>query len=112
MAVAWATMKPGHERRLRAGHLWIYQGNVDEVDGEAAPGDVVDVRSAAGDFLGRGYYNPRSQIAIRLLAREPEKIDYAFFVERIRRARPGGSAGCPRRRLFGWSIPRAICCRV
>ncbi|MFS8582466.1 MAG: class I SAM-dependent rRNA methyltransferase [Limnochordales bacterium] len=87
MAVAWATMKPGHERRLRAGHLWIYQGNVDEVDGEAAPGDVVDVRSAAGDFLGRGYYNPRSQIAIRLLAREPEEIDYAFFVERIRRAR-------------------------
>ena len=61
--------------------------NVDEVDGEAAPGDVVDVRSAAGDFLGRGYYNPRSQIAIRLLAREPEEIDYAFFVERIRRAR-------------------------
>jgi len=87
MTVAWATMKPGHERRIRAGHLWIYKGNVAEVDGEAAPGDVVDVRSAAGDFLGRGYYNPRSQIVIRLLTRRDERIDYDFFVERLRRAR-------------------------
>src|SRR5690606_12205981 len=84
---AAATLKPKHEQRILSGHLWIYQGNVAEVRGEPAPGDIIDVYSAGGQFLGRGYYNPHSQICIRLLTRVDEPIDYAFFVERIRRAR-------------------------
>ncbi|MFO7312524.1 MAG: class I SAM-dependent rRNA methyltransferase, partial [Bacillota bacterium] len=86
-AMALVTLKPKHEQRILAGHLWVYQGNVAKVDGEPSPGDVVDVRAANGEWLGRGYYNPHSQIVIRLLTRTDEAIDDAFFAERIRRAR-------------------------
>src|SRR5690606_37561596 len=67
IAMAGATLRPKHERRVAAGHLWIYQGNIERIEGDPAPGDVIDVFSARGEFLGRGYYNPHSQIAIRLL---------------------------------------------
>lgn len=87
MVMTAATLKPKHEQRILDGHLWIYQGNVANIQGEPAPGDLVDVYAANGDFLGRGYYNPHSQICIRLLTRAAENIDEAFFVERVRRAR-------------------------
>lgn len=85
--MASAILKPKHEQRLLGGHLWIYQGNLARIDGDAAPGDIVDVYSGSGHFMGRGYYNPHSQIAIRLLTREPEAIDAAFFARRLRQAR-------------------------
>lgn len=84
---ASATLKPKHKRRILDGHLWIYEGNLAKVEGDPAPGDLVDVRSASGEFLGRGYYNPHSQIAIRLLTRDPRPIDKSFFAERIEQAR-------------------------
>ncbi len=84
--MARATLRPKHERRVAAGHLWIYQGNIERIEGDPAPGDVIDVFSARGEFLGRGYYNPHSQIAIRLLTRDDRPIDHAFFAERIRKA--------------------------
>lgn len=85
--MATAILKPKQEQRILRGHLWIYQGNLSRVEGDPAPGDIVDVYAAGGEFLGRGYYNPQSQIAIRLLTRGAESIDYAFFAERIRQAR-------------------------
>lgn len=85
--MASARLKPRHEQRILGGHLWIYQGNVAGMEGEPAPGDIVDVFAANGEFLGRGYYNPHSQIVIRLLTRTAEEVDHAFFVDRIVRAR-------------------------
>ncbi len=85
--MAVAILKPRHEQRVVAGHLWVYQGNLARVEGSPAPGDVVDVRAAGGEFLGRGYYNPQSRIAIRLLTRSGETIDDAFFAQRVRQAR-------------------------
>ncbi|MBO8142460.1 MAG: class I SAM-dependent rRNA methyltransferase [Firmicutes bacterium] len=81
-----ATLKPRHEQRIARGHLWVYQGNIASIDGDPAPGGEIDVYSSRGDFLGRGYYNPRSQIAVRLLSREAGPIDKEFFAERIRQA--------------------------
>lgn len=86
ITVPTAILKPRQEQRLLAGHLWIYQGNVARMEGQPAPGDIVDVRTASGRFLGRGYYNPHSQIVIRLLTRAEEPVDDAFFAERIRAA--------------------------
>jgi len=85
--LARTTLKRNHEQRIVSGHLWVYLGNVAEVEGEPSPGDIVDVCAANGEWLGRGYYNPHSQIVIRLLSRSDEPIDDAFFAERIRRAR-------------------------
>jgi len=91
--VATVTLKPGRDARLLGGHLWVYAGEVARVEGSYAPGDVVDVRAADGTFLGRGYLNPRSTIAVRLLTRRREAIDAAFFRRRLEAAlalRAGG----------------------
>jgi len=85
--MARATLKPKHERRILDGHLWIYRGNIERLDGDPPPGGLVDVYTARGEFVGRGYYNPHSQIAIRLLTRENRPVDGAFFAERIESAR-------------------------
>ncbi len=51
------------------------------------PGDIVDVFSSNGSFVGRGYINPASQIKVRLLTRnQQEEINDAFFLNRIQKA--------------------------
>lgn len=76
-------LRKGAQHRVESGHPWIYQTEVDYVDGEFNPGDVIDVYNFRHRFIGRGYINPRSQIIIRLLSREQEEINYDFFKKRI-----------------------------
>jgi len=80
------TLHPGREERLAGGHLWIYAGEIRSIDGRAEPGDIVDVRAADRTFIGRGYINPRSTIAVRLLTRRKEAIDEGFFRRRLEEA--------------------------
>lgn len=84
--MATVILKPGKEERLAGGHLWIYAGEIRSVDGSAEGGDIVDVRAADRSFLGRGYINPRSTIAVRLLTRRREVIDERFFRRRLEAA--------------------------
>ena len=89
-------LKKGEERRIRDGHPWVFSNEIREIDGDRQPGDSVEVYDAGGGFLGTGYYNPRSLIAVRLLSRQHEDIDSPdFFVERIRRARAYRESVCP-----------------
>jgi 23S rRNA (cytosine1962-C5)-methyltransferase len=76
-------LKQGREEAPSRGHPWVFSGAIDRVEGEVDAGGLVDLFTHAGQFLGRGYYNPCSQIAIRLLTRQPVAIDEAFFQERI-----------------------------
>ena len=77
----------GRERRVKTGHLWIYAGEIESVEDGAAPGDTVEVTDHRGRFLGRGYYNPASSIAVRILTRDrKEAIDAAFIRRRIAQA--------------------------
>ena len=79
-------LNPGREKRLAGGHLWIYDNEIRIVEGHVDPGDVVDVRTADRSFIGRGHINPRSTIAVRLLTRQRETIDEAFFRRRLEEA--------------------------
>jgi 23S rRNA (cytosine1962-C5)-methyltransferase len=79
-------LKQAREGALFHGHPWVFSGAIARVEGEVDAGGIVDLFSYEGDFLGRGYYNPCSQIAIRLLSRQPVAIDKAFFRERIEKA--------------------------
>lgn len=79
-------LKPGEEDRLLAGHPWIYRNEVEGWPPSVEPGDLVDVVDSRGRFLGRGYLNPRSNIAIRLFGRDRLPIDGNFFINRIRQA--------------------------
>lgn len=75
------------KKRLEAGHPWIYQSEVAQIEGEVIPGEIVEIVNNKGHFLAKGYINPASQILVRILSYDPdEKIDYAFFLRKIREA--------------------------
>ncbi|MFN5334203.1 MAG: class I SAM-dependent rRNA methyltransferase [Bacteroidota bacterium] len=75
----------GH--RVLNGHPWIFGNEVKEVNGQPNPGDIVEVHYHDGKFAGKGYYNPNSQIQVRLLTRNKnEDINEAFFLYKIQEA--------------------------
>ena len=76
----------GREQILLAGYLWVYAGHIEEVAGDPAPGDVVDVCTHSGRPIGRGFFNPHSKIRVRLLTSRDELPDDAFWTKRIRGA--------------------------
>ena len=71
--------------RARSGHPWIYRSDIAEASGET--GDVVRVMDRGGHFLGHAFYNPESEITLRIATREEEEINEAFFRVRIERAK-------------------------
>jgi len=95
------------ERALRAGHPWVFEGEVAAVDGAYENGGVVDVFSKKGRWLGAGWVNDCSRIRVRILSRNAnDRFDEAFFARRIgwaadyRRAVMGGDlSAC--RLIFG-----------
>ena len=82
MAGAVLRLKRGRER-LRT-HPWIFKGDVGDVAAE--PGEVITVVDSTGRFVGRGFFNPRPALCCRILTRQDEAIDGAFFERRVRRA--------------------------
>ena len=81
------TVTPKAERALRAGHPWVYGEEVLSVSGEYTQGDIVDVFSQKGRWLGSGTVNDHSKIRVRLLSRNAnDRFDEAFFLRRIRYA--------------------------
>lgn len=82
-----ASLKPHKEESLQNGHLWIFSGALQQPPRWIEPGGLVDVKSSTGDFVARGYYNPRTDIAIRILTRDAdEAIDYDFVRRRLHSA--------------------------
>jgi 23S rRNA (cytosine1962-C5)-methyltransferase len=79
-------LKEGKEKPLEGRHPWVFSGAIDQIDDSYETGDLVKVYGANEKFLGIGYLNPRSQIAIRMLAFEEVAINEAFFQKRIREA--------------------------
>ena len=80
-----ASLKPHREESLQSGHLWIFSGALQQPPHWIEPGGLVDVKSSTGQFVARGYYNSRTDIAIRLLTRNIEQtIDMDFLRQRIR----------------------------
>ncbi|MUT66660.1 class I SAM-dependent rRNA methyltransferase [Paenibacillus sp. NEAU-GSW1] len=78
-------LQRSRKKRLELGHPWIYANEIERVEGEAAPGDIVDVVSHKGQFLASGYYNPKSQITVRVVSHKPiAEMDVAFFRERLK----------------------------
>jgi 23S rRNA (cytosine1962-C5)-methyltransferase len=78
-------LKPNRDRAVRRFHPWIFSGALNRVEGARELG-VVDVIAADGKFLGRGFYNPNSQIICRLLTWQDEAIDAKFFQRKIENA--------------------------
>nr|WP_290666436.1 class I SAM-dependent methyltransferase [Ardenticatena sp.] len=79
------TLKPRREKSVRHRHPWLFSGAIAHAEAEA--GDIVDILDHRGRWLARGYYNPASQIAVRLLTFDPdEQVDATFWRRRLERA--------------------------
>ncbi|NOG30635.1 class I SAM-dependent rRNA methyltransferase [Halomonas sp. TBZ9] len=78
------------ERRLKAGHLWIYSN---EVDTKETPlknftgGETAIIEEANGRALGVAYVNPHSLICARIMSRDPSmRLDRSLFIHRFNQA--------------------------
>jgi 23S rRNA (cytosine1962-C5)-methyltransferase len=81
------TLNKNISRRVESGHPWIFANEVNrgkEKDTNAKPGEIVQVLTFDGKYIGQGYYNPQSQISVRLLTRnKAEVINDDFFYRQI-----------------------------
>jgi 23S rRNA (cytosine1962-C5)-methyltransferase len=78
------SVKVGHRgaQRLVAGHVWVYRSDILSAD-RIPPGALVSVFDERGKFLGSALYSSSSQIALRLLSREPVDDLPALLRDRI-----------------------------
>jgi 23S rRNA (cytosine1962-C5)-methyltransferase len=76
-----------HDRRLRAGHCWVYSNEVDVAVTPLrglAPGEPVEIEDHGGKWLGHGYANPNSLICARLVSRDKaHPLDRSLLVHRL-----------------------------
>ena len=99
------TVTPKAERSLRAGHPWVYGEEVTAVAGVYQNGDMVDVVSNKGRYLGTGWVNDHSKIRVRIISRNTNDVfDEAFFRRRV------GYALDYRKTVMGETDYR--CCRL
>ena len=78
-------LKAGKERSLYRLHPWVFSGAIAKIKGDVQEGDAVQVYNSDDEYLATGHYQIGS-IAVRVLTFKEEKIDYDFWVERIRQA--------------------------
>ncbi len=76
-------LKLKEDRRILRGHPWVFSNELLQPVGECFPGEIVDVLDFSGRFVGRGYINPHTLIAVRILTRRQEEIDGIFFRRKI-----------------------------
>ena len=117
--IARVHVMEGRQKKLLLGHPWIYGNEIASVDGNPADGDAVEAVDFRGRFLGRGFYNSKSLLTVRLLTNRREPVTEGMIAERVRFScrfrrhvlnRPGTDA-C--RLIFGEAdrLPGVICDR-
>ena len=72
------------ERFIKGGHIWVYQDEIKHIDGEYENGDIVDVLTEKGRYLGSGFINDNSKIRVRILSKNAnDRFDDAFYRRRV-----------------------------
>lgn len=72
------------ERFIRGGHIWVFADEVTHIDGAYENGDIVDVYTLKGRYLGSGYLNDHSKIRVRILSKNAnDRFDEAFYRRRV-----------------------------
>jgi 23S rRNA (cytosine1962-C5)-methyltransferase len=102
MSMPRAFLVKNRKRRLEQGHPWVYPGEIDRIEGEVSGGDIIHILNHDGHFLALGFYNPLSQLVIRVLSYSERTIDEDFFAEKIQSA-------WKRRQ---WLLPEVTSCRI
>lgn len=72
------------ERFIKGGHIWVYADEILSVDGGYENGDIVDVLTDKGRYLGSGYINDNSKIRVRIISKNAnDRFDEVFYRRRI-----------------------------
>ena len=92
------------ESSVLQGHPWVYEGELVRFQGKVSDGDLCDIVSSKGRYLGTGFYNDNSKIKLRIISTNAnDRFDSAFFERRIR---------------YAWDYRKTVmgdelnCCRV
>lgn len=87
MEQAKVILKKGQGRSLKAGGAWIYDNEIEKIQGEFEDGDMVRVEDFDGYPLGHGFINTKSTITVRMMTRKKDVVVDEDFIEmRVRNA--------------------------
>lgn len=75
-------LKPGKEESLKRFHPWVFSGAIHHIEGEPGEGEIVAVHTSRGEFIAVGHFQIGS-IAVRVLTFRDEKIDAAFWKNKL-----------------------------
>lgn len=81
--MAEVIIKKGEGRSFKAGGLWIYDNEIDRINGEFENGDIVEVLDFDGYFLGKGFINTKSKITVRIMTRHRDVEINRDFIDRL-----------------------------
>lgn len=70
------------KKQLQQGHPWVYEGEVVQMEETIQHGDIVDVLSESGSYLGSGFYNGNSKIRVRIFSKNANDVFDEDFWER------------------------------
>ena len=94
-------LKKNEERRLLAGHSWVYANEVQKIEGKDKNGALATVCAFDGRYIGKGYINHASKILVRIFIRNDQTDEGSFYYDRIQEA-------WEQRKKLGYEN----CCRV
>lgn len=80
-------LKKGQGREFKSGGLWIYDNEIDRVEGSFENGDIVELHDFDDFFLGYGFINENSKIRVRMMSRKKDNPVTDELIEtRVRNA--------------------------
>ena len=87
MPTASILLKKGEGRTIKAGGAWVYDNEIEKIEGDFENGDMVQVKDFDGYPMGQGFINTNSKITVRMMTRKKDTVVDADFIEmRVRNA--------------------------
>ena len=80
-------LKKGEGRYLKAGGAWVFDNEINRVEGKFENGEIVEVHDHDDYFMGYGFINSNSKIRVRMMSRRKEHpVNDELLETRIRNA--------------------------
>ncbi len=84
---AKAVLKKGEGRTIKAGGAWVFDNEINRVEGNFENGDIIEVLDHDGYFMGYGFINTHSKIRVRMMSRRKENpVNEELIEKRVRNA--------------------------
>ncbi len=81
-------LKSNRKKRAESGHPWVFESEVERVEGTPEPGQLIALHDHKARFIATGYYNAKSKIIVRIVSYSLiSDMDEPFFVARLEQYR-------------------------